>query len=99
MPGGLKCAAFVPGINIRFTEELKCGDCNEMLARPGDSATLHSEEGAVLLVNDANPPKGLAVRLECKNGHRTEPVGCNLEYWFLTPKGTQEAPGRAIARI
>jgi hypothetical protein len=93
----LKCAALMPGLNVRFSEELKCGECDEVLARPGEYATVRSEEGGVLLVNDADPPKGLAVRVECRAGHSTKPAACNLEYWFLTPKGTPEAQDRAIA--
>ena len=89
----------MPGINLRFTKDLKCAACGEVLGSAGSYATLKSEDGAIILFNDAQPPGQLAVRLECSKGHRTEPKGCSLEFWFMTPRGTAQAPGSAIARL
>lgn len=89
----------MPGVNIIFSSELKCDDCGEVLGRSGEYATLCSKDGAVFLVNDADPPTGLKVTLECKSGHQTKPRDCSLEYWFTAKKNARTASGRAIARL
>jgi len=89
----------MPGVNVRFTRELRCDQCGELLALPGQFATLDDENGAPLLVNDADPPESFVISLECPNAHRSNPLGCKFEYWFMTPKKAQRAPGRALARI
>jgi hypothetical protein len=81
---------------VRFSAEIKCKDCGEVLAQAGTYATLRSQ-GAIVLFNDADPPAQLAAVLECSNGHRTIPKdACSIEPWFLTPLDTPIAPAQAI---
>jgi hypothetical protein len=89
----------MPGINLRFQRKLRCAACGEILGTPGSYATLHSEEGAVILFNDAEPPGKLSVGVYCSKGHRTKPEGCTLEYWFDTPRDAARAPGKAVTRL
>jgi hypothetical protein len=48
-----------------------------------------------MLFSDTEPPKNLSVALQCSKGHYTSPEGCIFELWFLTPRTTKKAPGKA----
>lgn len=89
----------MPGINARFSKELRCSKCGEVLGATGEYATVCSQEGAIMLFSDADPPKNLSVALQCSNGHYTSPEGCTFELWFLTPRSVKKAPGKAIGRL
>lgn len=82
---------------MRFSQNLQCGECGAVLAAPGTYSTLTSEDGALVLFNDADPPTQLQIILKCRNGHRiTPPEGSAIEPWFLTPEGTSKAPVQAV---
>ncbi|MGA8099733.1 MAG: hypothetical protein WB810_13850 [Candidatus Cybelea sp.] len=89
----------MPGINLRFTREVKCAGCGEALGTPGAYATLRDEGGAIILFNDREPGGQLAIGLHCSKGHRTQPEGCTLEYWGSTPRDAVKAPAKAVAHL
>lgn len=91
--------ARMPGINLRFSSDVLCAVCGAVLGTAGSYATLQIEDGGVILFSDADPPETITVSVECSNGHRTQPDGCTLESWFITPRDTPKAPGTAIARL
>jgi hypothetical protein len=88
----------MPGINLRYNKALQCPQCGLAIAAAGEYSTLQSEDGAVLLFNDAAPPKNLVVTLECANGHRFAPPDeIRVQWWFMTDPKTPKATAKAIA--
>ena len=77
----------MPGINLRFEQDLHCPTCGIEMAVASAYSTLHAENGAVILFSDADPPSALVIVLECKNGHRVPPPPpplCRIEWCFQT---------------
>jgi hypothetical protein len=68
------------------------------MAQPGEYSTLSTENGSLVLFDDASPPKDLRVVLECPNGHRSSPPADSSYVWWYTmdPKKAQKAKARAI---
>jgi len=89
----------MPGINARFSKELHCSKCGDVLGATGEYATVISEDGAIMLFSDTEPPQNLSVALQCSKGHYTSPEGCAFELWFLTPRTTKKASGKVIGRL
>lgn len=77
----------MPAVSVVYAVELKCVSCGEILGVAQARSIVKNKDGAIILFDDADPPKGLVLGIICPQGHKTlVPKNFNFELSALTPK-------------
>jgi len=87
----------MPALNVVHTAILQCWKCAEKLGERGARSTVSTSTGAIILFDDADPPKQLALSFECSQGHRTKiPTQFTIELAALSPRDSPQG-ARVVA--
>jgi phage FluMu protein Com len=82
----------MPFLALVHLRELRCAQCNELLAQAGARSFLVDESGEALNFSENEPPAEMTVAIYCSNGHENPlyvPNEIAAEETLYTP---EEAP-------
>lgn len=62
----------MPFLALVHLRELRCEQCNELLAAPGARSFLVDERGEAVNFSEKEPPEEMTVAILCSNRHENE---------------------------
>jgi hypothetical protein len=91
----------MPFLALVHLRELRCPECNELLAVPGARSFLVDETGEAISFSSEPPPAEMTVEIECPNGHDVTlyvPNEIGAEETLHTPEGAPIARDAVLQR-
>ncbi len=89
----------MPFLALVHLRELRCGQCNELLAAAGSRSFLVDAGGEALNFSEEEPPEEMTVAIYCSNGHENVlyvPNEIAAEETLFTPDEAPIAPDATI---
>ncbi len=79
----------MPFLSLVHLRELRCGQCNVLLAQAGARSFVVDERGEAINFSESEPPDEMAAAIVCPNGHENllyVPNEISAEETLYTPE-------------